>query len=102
MERLTSALKAFVVAGGVLLVAGLALLVLLLYRRDSAEKAARERAVSGQASVRLPAGEVAQMTANGRGLSLLIAADDGTLYLATIDPVTGERLGLLRVVPERP
>ena len=49
---------------------------------------------------RLPAGaRIEQVVVDGRRLVLLGSDEAGEQFLAVVDPVTGERLSLLRVRP---
>jgi hypothetical protein len=49
----------------------------------------------------LPAGSrIDQVVVDGRRLVLLGTDEAGGQFLAVVDPVTGERLSLLRVRPE--
>ena len=97
MDNISSLLKAFVIAGGIALVAGTILLVALLVLR-----AGDRGSIGQQASqvLRLPAGaRIEQVVVEGRRLVLLGLDPAGTQFLAVVDPVTGERLSLLRVQP---
>jgi hypothetical protein len=79
VDNIPSALKAFVIVGGIALIAGTILLVVLIV---------------------LPAGaRIDQVVVDGRRL-VLLGTDEAGQFLAVVDPVTGERLSLLRVRPE--
>lgn len=91
MDSLTTALKVFVVAAGIVLVLGFALLAALLWQRSAAPDG------SGTAEVELPAGKVEEIEANGRRVLLLVAGEDGVQWLVTVDPLTGRRYGLVRL-----
>ena len=99
MDNILSLLKAFVIGGGIALVAGTILLVVLIVMR------AGDRATTVQRApqvLRLPAGaRIEQVVVEGRRLVLLGLDRAGTQFLAVVDPVTGERLSLLRVEPEQ-
>jgi hypothetical protein len=98
VDNIPSLLKAFVIAGGIALVAGAILLVLLI-----ATGAGDRDAVTPQPpqTLRLPAGaRIEQVVVDGRRLVLLGLDGAGAQFLAVVDPVTGERLSLLRVQPE--
>jgi hypothetical protein len=97
VDNISIVLKAFVIAGGIALAAGTILLVALLVLRTG------ERGSIGQQTsqvLRLPAGaRIEQVVVDGRRLVLLGRDEAGTQFLAVVDPVTGERLSLLRVQP---
>jgi hypothetical protein len=99
VDNISSLLKAFVIAGGIALVAGTTLLVALIVMR------AGDRMPLVQQTpqvLRLPAGaRIEQVVVDGRRLVLLGLDAAGTQFLAVVDPVTGERLSLLRVQPEQ-
>ena len=97
MDNIPSILKAFVIAGGVVLVAGTILLAVLIVTRARDEGAI----VRPPQALLLPAGaRVEQVVVDGRRLILLGTDGAGAQFLAVVDPVTGERLSLLRVRPE--
>jgi hypothetical protein len=100
MDTVTTALKAFVVAGGILLLAGTALLVIMLYQRAGADRAPPP-APTEVTPIALPAGaRIEQVIPDGRRGVILLAVDpDGRQYLAVVDPLTGERLSLVPVEP---
>ena len=77
MDNIPSILKAFVIAGGMALVAGTILLAVLT------------------AGARID-----QVVVDGRRLLVLGTDGAGAQFLAVVDPATGERLSLLRVQPE--
>ena len=98
MDNISSALKVFVVAGGIVLVAGTILLAVLIALRASADDPAAQQAPQ---ALLLPAGaRIEQVVVDGRRLVLLGSDEAGEQFLAVVDPVTGERLSLLRVRPE--
>jgi hypothetical protein len=98
VDNIPSILKAFVIAGGVALVAGTILLAVLIVTRVRDEGAVVRRAPQ---ALPLPAGaRVEQVVVDGRRLILLGTDRAGAQFLAVVDPVTGERLSLLRVRPE--
>jgi hypothetical protein len=96
------ALKVFVVVAGLVLVLGTAALAWLLIRRHDQE-AARPARVPAMVDLPLPAGaRIEQVVADGPRLLLLLRGPEEQQYLALVNPATGERLGLIRLVPERP
>ena len=98
MDNISSALKVFVVAGGIVLVAGTILLAVLIALRASADDPAAQQAPQ---ALSLPAGaRIEQVVVDGRRLVLLGSDEAGEQFLAVVDPVTGERLSLLRIRPE--
>ena len=98
MDNIPSILKAFVIAGGVALVAGTILLAVLIVTRAREDAGVVQRAPQ---ALLLPAGaRVEQVVVDGRRLILLGTDGAGAQFLAVVDPVTGERLSLLRVRPE--
>lgn len=101
MDNVSSVLKAFVIAGGIALLAGTILLVVLLMLRLGGGDAAAPAAVAGAVvDLALPAGaRIEQMVVDGSRLVLLAADPDGRQYLAVVNGATGERLSLIRVKP---
>ena len=98
MDNISSALKVFVVAGGIVLVAGIILLAVLIALRASADDPAAQQS---PLALSLPAGaRIEQVVVDGRRLVLLGSDEACEQFLAVVDPVTGERLSLLRVRPE--
>ena len=98
MDNIPSALKVFVVAGGIVLVAGTIVLVALIATRAGSDDPIRQR---GPQALYLPAGaRIEQVVIDGRRLVLLGVDATGTQFVAVVDPATGERLSLLRVQPE--
>jgi Family of unknown function (DUF6476) len=98
VDNISSLLKAFVIAGGIALVAGTILLVVLIVMRAGDRGPIVQQAPQ---ILRLPAGaRIEQVVVDGRRLVLLGLDGAGTQFLAVVDPVTGERLSLLRVQPE--
>ena len=98
MDNISSALKVFVVAGGIVLVAGTILLAVLIALRAGADDPIAQQAPQ---ALLLPAGaRIEQVVVDGRRLVLLGSDEAGEQFLAVVDPVTGERLSLLRVRPE--
>ena len=98
MDNIPNLLKAFVIAGGVLLVAGTILLAVLIVMRGGEGDPVVQPAPQ---ALLLPAGaRIEQVVVDGRRLVLLGTDQAGEQFLAVIDPVTGERLSLLRVHPE--
>ena len=98
MDNIPSVLKAFVIAGGIVLVAGTILLAVLIALRAGEGDAVVQQAPQ---VLLLPAGaRIEQVVVDGRRMVLLGTDQAGSQFLAVIDPVTGERLSLLRVHPE--
>ncbi len=102
MDALTRALKLFVVVGGLLLIAGFALLgVLLLDRKDKRE--ARELELSERATpiaLDLPAGLRVQSVLPDGARLLLTLRGDAQDFIAIIDAETGERVRLYALPPQ--
>ena len=98
MDNIPSALKVFVIAGGIVLVAGTILLAVLIALRAGTDDPVVRQTPQG---LLLPAGaRIEQVVVDGRRLVLLGRDETGGQFLAVVDPVTGERLSLLRVRPE--
>ena len=98
MDNIPSALKVFVVGGGIVLVAGTILLAVLIALRAGADDPI---VLQTSQALLLPAGaRIEQVVVEGRRLVLLGSDQAGEQFLAVVDPVTGERLSLLRVRPE--
>jgi hypothetical protein len=115
VDNITKLLKGFVIAGGVALVVGTAVLIALIVLRApkdpdpgpaASSTAAAERCSGGTPSpqplpVKLPAGaRIAQIVPDGNCLILLGVASEGRPFVALVDPVTGERISLLVISPE--
>lgn len=98
MDNIPSILKAFVIAGGMVLVAGTIVLAVLIVTRARDDGPIVQRAPQ---ALRLPTGaRIEQVVVDGRRLVLLGTDGAGTQFLAVVDPATGERLSLLRIRPE--
>jgi hypothetical protein len=98
VDNIPSALKAFVIAGGIALVAGTILLAVLIAVRAGADDPPVQPAPQ---ALLLPAGaRIEQVVVDGRRLVLLGTDAAGTQFLAVLDPVSGKRLSLLHVRPE--
>ena len=103
MESWIRALKIFVVVGGIVLVVGTATLVWLLVQRQQERAALRPVGMGVVADLRLPAGtRVERAEFDGGRLLLTLRGADEQQYLALVNPASGERLSLLRIVPEAP
>ncbi len=98
MGNIPNLLKAFVIAGGVALIAGTAVLVALILTRGHREhQVVQELPVT----IGLPKGaHVEQVAADGSRWLLLGTAGDGRQFLAVVDPRTGKPAGLLWLQPE--
>ena len=98
MDNIPTALKAFVIAGGLVLVAGTIVLAVLIALRPGESGPVLPQAPQ---ALLLPAGaRIEQVVVDGRRLVLLGTDEAGEQFLAVVDPATGERLSLLRVRPE--
>jgi hypothetical protein len=112
VDNIPKLLKAFVIGGGIALIAGTALLIALIVLRASGGSgpepatAAAERCAGGSASaqplaVALPAGaHVEQIVPDGNCLLLLGVDGEGRQFVALVDPLTGQRISLLLLGPE--
>ena len=98
MDSIPNLLKAFVIAGGVALIAGTGLLVVLILVRGGREhQVVQELPVT----VSLPKGaHVEQVTPDGSRWLLLGTAADGRQFLALVDPRTGKPTRLVWLQPE--
>ncbi len=98
MDNIPRLLKAFVIAGGVALALGSALLVALLVLRATggAPEAGPPEAVLALP----PGGRVAQVMADGERWLLLGSAAGDRQFLAVVDARSGRRLRLLWLQPE--
>jgi Family of unknown function (DUF6476) len=91
-------LKAFVIAGGVALIAGTGLLVVLILVRGHGD---REVVQELPVTISLPKGaRVEQVVVDGNRWLLLGTAAAGRQFLAVVDPRTGEPTSLLWLQPE--
>jgi Family of unknown function (DUF6476) len=98
VDNIPSILNAFVIAGGIALIAGTILLAVLIVTRARDNGAIVQRTPQ---ALRLPAGaRIEQVVVDGRRLIVLGTDGAGAQFLAVVDPATGERLSLLRVQPE--
>jgi hypothetical protein len=100
VDNIPTVLKAFVIGGGIMLVAGTVLLVALLVLRAVDDPPASPPQ-AGPLLLEMPAGvRVEQVVPNGRRLILLGVDPAGRQFLAVVDPLTGERISLLQIRPE--
>ena len=98
MDNIPRLLKAFVIAGGVALVGGTALLVALLVLRATGGDPVAGRP---DGTLALPrGGRIEQVVADGQRWLLLGSDAGGQQFLAVVDARSGERLGLLWLHPE--
>lgn len=108
MDTIPNLLKAFVIAGGIALIAGTALLLVLILLRGHDGRQAGGQQVGGQQVARelpgtlsLPKGaRVQEVVADGGRWLLLGTAGTGQQFLAVVDPRTGQRTNLLWLQPE--
>jgi hypothetical protein len=104
VDNVSSLLKAFVIGGGIVLVAGTILLVVLIalgVGQDPEPARATPAAAIGPVDLALPAGaRIVQMSTDGDRLLLLAEDEAGRQFLAVVDALTGERLSLIRVRAE--
>ena len=103
------ALIALTVFMGVLIVAGLVVIVVTIVHRLSAPKppapiagpAIAGQATPGHAAIRVPAGaRVEAMTAVGERLVLRVATAQGGETLITLDPASGAVLETIDLIPD--
>jgi hypothetical protein len=100
MDSWIRALKIFCIAAAVVIVLGTGTLVWLLVQRQKAREAAPPPPAA-MLDLRLPEGlRIAQTAFDGSRLVLLLEGPNRQQYLALVNPTTGERLSLLRVVAE--
>jgi hypothetical protein len=122
VDNIPRALKVFVIAGGVVLLAGTLLLVVLIVLRgagDPVQSPALAEAARPAASpaaplcelalpapgtamgVPLPAGARIEQVVPGGGCLILLGVDgSGRQFVALVDPYSGARLSLLLMNPE--
>jgi hypothetical protein len=123
VDNIARALKVFVIAGGVVLLAGTVALVVLIVLRgtdDAADPPAPALAATGPPAtpapalcelalpipgeamgVPLPAGARIEQVVPGGGCLILLGVDGGgRQFVALVDPYTGARLSLLLMNPE--
>ena len=108
------ALKIFVLVAGILVLLGTGTLAWLLVTGAVREPASRPAAAPPQptgpgasapivADLPLPAGAaILDLVSDPERIVLLLRTPGGQDYLAWIDPATGARRALLRIVPEGP
>jgi hypothetical protein len=102
-DRYLRALKVFVVVAGIGLVLGTGTLIWLLLERRAREAELRRDAAPVVVDLRLPAGaRIEQMVLDGARLVLLLRGEEERQYLTLVNPATGERLSLIRAVPDEP
>jgi len=99
VDNIPRLLKAFVIAGGIALIGGTALLVALLVLRATGGDPLAGRP---DGTLALPqGGRIEQVVVDGERWLLLGRDGAGQQFLAVVDARSGERLGLLRLQPER-
>lgn len=103
------ALKVLVVVMGVLLVAGVAIVIITIMTRLTQHPAATAPVATadgrptpfGTAALSLPAGaRVIDMQSAGRRLALRLRRADGSEAILIVDPDTGTALGTIELKPE--
>jgi hypothetical protein len=106
VETWLKALKVFVVVAGILIVLGTATLIWFIVQRGLPKDRTVGPAtatVPGDVILSIPAGMRVTGVQFDAGRALLLLADGaGRQHLLLVDLATGERLGLLRIVPETP
>jgi hypothetical protein len=119
VDNIARALKVFVIAGGVVLLAGILLLVALIVMRGTQDPDPPATAALAEADppaalcelalpapgaplgVPLPAGARIEQVVPGGGCLILLGVDGaGRQFVALVDPYTGARLSLLLMNPE--
>jgi len=99
VDNIPRLLKAFVIAGGIALIGGTALLVTLLVLRPTGGERVAGRP---DGTLTLPrGGRIEQVVPDGQRWLLLGSDAAGQQFLAVVDARSGERLGLLWLQPER-
>jgi hypothetical protein len=97
VDNVPGLLKAFVLAGGILIIAGTAALVaaIMLKGRDD-----DPQAVAGPVDLALPPGSrVEQVIPDGRRLVLRGVDDAGRLFSLLFEAATGEQVNMIRLQP---
>lgn len=84
-----------------MLVVGTSVLIWLLLQRQAAESDRQQMAEPLTVDLPLPPGaRIEQVIPAGNRLVLMIRGVEEQQYLALVNPLTGERLSLIRAVPE--
>ena len=99
VDNVPGLLKGFVIAAGILIIAGTAALVaaIMLKGRDDGPPAVEAAPVD----LALPPGSrVEQVIPDGRRLVLLAVDGAGQQFILLIEAATGERVNLIRLRPE--
>lgn len=101
MANVPGLLKAFVILGGMALLAGIIMLaVMIMMRAGSGDAPDRVAAPAAPVDLALPAGlRINQVVADGKRLVLLGEDREGRQYLAVVDALSGERQSLIRLAP---
>lgn len=106
METWLKALKVFVVVAGIAILFGTATLFWLIVQRGlPQDRLDRVATATGPraGTLAIPAGTEVRSAQLDAGRALLLLVDGaGAQHLLLVDLTTGERLALLRIVPETP
>lgn len=103
MDALRRALLIFVVGTGVVIVLATGALVWLLVERSGRnhQEVATAPPAFKMTDLQVPAGaRLEDMRIDASGILLHLATPGGQDYLLLVDPKTGHRLGLMRLVPQ--
>lgn len=103
MEKVSGLLKTFVIGSGIILVVGtIVLAVLLVLRMAAGDPPVPARLVPDQpviSDVALPPGaRIEQVLLQDGHVLLFGTAGDGLQFIAVVDPATGRRVRLIRLV----
>ena len=101
MEKVSGLLKGFVIGSGIILVVGTVALAVLLVLRVAGDGQPAPPGTDQPltSEVALPPGaRVEQLMPHGDHVLILGTAGDGLQFIAVLDPATGLRLRLIRLV----